>query len=1042
MRKFAEIVNELGLVDLPLQGGECTWNGGHNNQTWARLDRFLVSPSWIDQFSGINQCRLPRPVSDHFPIMLVGGGIRRGPTPFRFENMWLKAEGFKELVRSWWQGIDVRGSASYKLATKMKEIKQKLKVWNREVFGKLESNKSEALQQVEFWDREENERVLTVEETELKKEAKENYRKWVIMEETHWRQLSREIWLKEGDRNTGFFHRMASAHRRNNSLERIKINGEWFLEEQEIREGIANAFKNFLLEDTGWKADIGRLQLDQISHQEAENLERPFTEDEIHAALMEMNGDKAPGPDDFTLAFWQSCWEFIKEEILEMFKEFYEHSSFLKSLNNTFLVLIPKKSGAEDLGDFRPISLLGGLYKLLAKVLANRLKIVVGKVVSTSQNAFVRGRQILDASLIANEGLICKLDIEKAYDSINWKFLLKVLQKMGFGPKWVGWMWSCLSSAKFSVLVNGVPAGFFPSTKGLREGDPLSLYLCVMGMEVLDVLIRRAVEGGFLSGCNIRGGSEPPLNISHLFFADDTIIFCEARKDHLTHLSWILFWFEAASGLRINLAKSEIIPVGEVVEMEELAVELGCRVGSLPSQYLGLPLGAPNKAPYMWDGVEERVRRRLALWKRQYISKGGSVTLIKSTLASMPIYQMSIFRMPKIVARRLEKVQRDFLWGGGNMEGKIHLVNWEVVCTDKDKGGLGLRKLAMLNKALLGKWIWRYACDKDNLWKQVIKVKYGQEDFGWRPEKANGAVGVGVWKEIWKESDWCWNNMTFRVGKGNTIRFWTDVWCSESALSQCFPHLFGMTVQRNSTVKEMWDQNSGQGNWNLNFLRDFNDWELELVGDFLHILRGHKPSLEEDSVLWRKGKRGQFRVKEAYSLLARSDDIGFPSRSIWVARVPTKVAFFAWEATWGKVLTLDRLQRRGLQLPNRCFLCGCEEESVNHILIHCTVVRALWDIVFGLVDVKWVFPESVKEVLASWRGSFVGKKRKKIWDAIPLCIFWTVWKERNRLAFRGGVLNVQKLKNFFVCNLWSWAKLYVGEEAFSLIGFLEWIASI
>ncbi|WKA11259.1 hypothetical protein VitviT2T_028778 [Vitis vinifera] len=808
MRNFAEIVDDLGLVDLPLQGGDFTWNGGLNNQTWARLDRFLVSPSWRDQFSGINQCRLPRPVSDHFPIMLVGGGIRRGPTPFRFENMWLKAEGFKELVRNWWQGIDVRGSASYKLATKMKEIKQKLKVWNREVFGKLESNKSAALQQVEFWDREENERILTMEESELKKEAKENYKKWVITEETHWRQLSREIWLKEGDRNTGFFHRMASAHRRNNCMERIKINGEWFLEEQEIREGIANAFKELLSEDTGWKADIGSLRLDQISQEEAEILERPFTEEEIHGALMEMNGDKAPGPDGFTLAFWQSCWEFIKEKIIEMFKEFYDHSSFLKSLNNTFLVLIPKKCGAEDLGDFRPISLLGGLYKLLAKVLANRLKRVVGKVVSNSQNAFVRGRQILDASLIANEvidswqkrkekGLICKLDIEKAYDNINWKFLLKVLQKMGFGSKWVGWMRSCLSSAKFSVMVNGVPAGFFPSPKGLRQGDPLSLYLFVMGMEVLDVLIRRAVEGGFLSGCNIRGGSEPPLHISHLFFADDTIIFCEARKDHLTHLSWILFWFEAALGLKINLAKSEIIPVGEVVGMEELAVELGCRVGSLPSQYLGLPLGVLNRAPYMWDGVEERVRRRLALWKRQYISKGGRVTLIKSTLASMPIYQMSIFRMPKMVARRLEKVQRDFLWGGGNMEGKTHLVNWEVVCTDKAKGGLGIRKLTLLNKALLDKWIWRYACDKDNIWKQVIKVKYGQEDFGWRPKKAMGAVGVGVWKEIWKESKWCWNNMIFKVGKGNTIRFWTDVWCSETALSHCFPHLFAMAVQRN-----------------------------------------------------------------------------------------------------------------------------------------------------------------------------------------------------------------------------------------------------
>ena len=132
-------------------------------------------------------------------------------------------------------------------------------------------------------------------------------------------------------------------------------------------------------------------------------MEIPFSEAEVHSALMEMNGDKAPRPDGFTVAFWQSCWDFAKDEIMEMFKEFHEHSSFLKSLNNTFLVLIPKKGGAENLGDFKPISLLGGLYKLLAKVLANKLKKVVGKVVSPAQNAFVMGRQILDASLIANE---------------------------------------------------------------------------------------------------------------------------------------------------------------------------------------------------------------------------------------------------------------------------------------------------------------------------------------------------------------------------------------------------------------------------------------------------------------------------------------------------------------------------------------------------------------------------------------------------------------------------------------------------------------
>ena len=148
------------------------------------------------------------------------------------------------------------------------------------------------------------------------------------------------------------------------------------------------------------------------------------------------------------------------------------------------------------------------------------------------------------------------------------------------------------------------------------------------------------------------------------------------------------------------------------------------------------------------------------------------------------------------------------------------------------------------------------------------------------------------------------------------------------------------------------------------------------------------------------GKNGQFRVKKAYSLLVSPIVSVFLNSCIWVDKVPTKIAFFAWEATWGKMLTLDRLQKRGWQLPNCCFLCDCEEETVNHILIHCTVVKVLWDIVIDLFGIQWIFPETIKDVLSSWRGPFVGKK--KIWKSIPLYIFWTVWKKMNRLAFRGG----------------------------------------
>ena len=151
-------------------------------------------------------------------------------------------------------------------------------------------------------------------------------------------------------------------------------------------------------------------------------------------------------------------------------------------------------------------------------------------------------------------------------------------------------------------------------------------------------------------------------------------MFCQASQDQLTYLSWLLMWFEAVSGLRINLEKSELIPVGRVENIDDIALDFGCRVGSLSSTYLGLPLGAPFKTVSVWDGVEERFRKRLARWKGQYLSKGGRATLIRSTLSNLSIYFMSLLKLPSLVRRRLEQIQRDFLCGGGNLERKPHLV--------------------------------------------------------------------------------------------------------------------------------------------------------------------------------------------------------------------------------------------------------------------------------------------------------------------------------------------------------------------------------
>nr|CAN70867.1 hypothetical protein VITISV_027610 [Vitis vinifera] len=948
---------DYGIVQIPpkLQKyvaitsliGPFTWNGGVNNQTFSRLDRFLFNEGWENHFGDVRQCVLPRPVSDHFPILLDVGGGRRGPSPFRFENMWLKMEGVKELMKSWWEGVSFNGSTSFILAEKIKVLKVKLKEWNRDSFGRIELRKNAALEQVQFWDAREKISRLNLEELEARKEAREDYKKWVLLEEISWRQKSREVWLKEGDRNTGYFHKMVNAHRRRNNVDRIKINGAWCIEENEIREGIGNAFKVLLSSSGDWRPSISGLQLGTLDQLDANTLESPFTEEEVFNALLSCNGYKAPGPDGLSMAFWQFAWDFVKADVLCFFKEFYENGKFVKSLNATFLVLIPKKVGAEDLGDFRPISLVGSLYKWLAKVLANRLKKVVGKVISKAQGAFVEGRQILDAVLIANEAIdstlknnesaiLCKLDIEKAYDNVDWTFILTVMQKMGFGEKWIQVDKMVHIHCKFFCVGQWNPYRIFPKLKGIEIG--------------------------------VKGRSEEGALISHLLFVDDTLVFCKPSQDHLTHLSWLLMWFEAASGLRINLDKSELIPVGRVENMDDLAWEFGCKVGSLPSTYLGMPLGASFKSTSVWDGVEDRFRKRLGMWKRQYLSKGGRTTLIRSTLSNLPIYLMSLLCLPSVVRRRLEKIQRDFLWGG-------------VVCLSKKKGGLGVKNLSILNKALLAKWNWRFANEREALWNQVIRGKYGEERGGWSSREVREAHGLGLWKGIRMNWELVSNRLVFIVGNGRRVRFWRDKWCGDSPLCSSFPSLFALTDDKEESVANVWDSlaEGGWGGWNPCFVRAFNDWEVEEASSFMERLHRSRVIEDvEDRVSWTETKSGKFSVKSLYLAIEAGGSARFPSSLIWNANVQPKISFFAWEATWGKALTLDKVQKRGWALANRCFLCLENEETIDHLLLHCSRTKVLWDLLFTIFGVSWVLPCSVKETLLSWNGSFVGKKRKKV----------------------------------------------------------------
>ncbi|XP_075084394.1 chitin elicitor receptor kinase 1 [Nicotiana tabacum] len=217
---------------------------------------------------------------------------------------------------------------------------------------------------------------------------------------------------------------------------------------------------------------------------------------------------------------------------------------------------------------------------------------------------------------------------------------------MGFGVKWRGWIKFCISSVRFSVLVNGSTCGYFGSSRGLRQGDPLSPMLFILVMDALRKMMDRTAGGGFLRGFAAPIGVLSARRVSHLLFADDTLVFCDADMDQLTYLKQVLQWFQIVSGLKINLGKCEIFPVGEVANIDALSYVLRCKVGSLPTTCMDLPLGTSHKDTTVWNPVIERVEKRLVGWQKRYLSKGDkkkcrsqivvlSLTLITAVLVRL-----------------------------------------------------------------------------------------------------------------------------------------------------------------------------------------------------------------------------------------------------------------------------------------------------------------------------------------------------------------------------------------------------------------------
>ncbi|GJT61251.1 RNA-directed DNA polymerase, eukaryota, reverse transcriptase zinc-binding domain protein [Tanacetum coccineum] len=876
---FNSFIANAGLEEVPLGGSTFTWC--HKLATkMSKLDRFLIFENLLITCPNITTITLECCLSDHRPILLRESQFDYGLTPFRFFHYWLDMEGFNKIVEDAWSEAPCDDSnAMISMMKKLKYLKLKIREWNK---GNMKNMKN--------------------------------------VKEKHKRDLE--------------------------ALERTIDKGEGTDEVadamMEVVKSLQNIDKLQALE-MAQKAKVDIRYPNTISLDQQADLELNVSKEELKRAVWDCRTDKSPGLDGFTFGFYRRFWKIIENDVFEDVKQFFTYGDILKGCNSCFIALIPKIPDANLVKDFRPISLIGSLYKIIAKIMVNRLVGVLGDIVNEVQSAFIADRQILDGPFILNEvlqwyklkkkqSLIFKVDFEKAYDSVRWDFLDEVLRKFGFGDKWCNWIQCCLRSSRGSIIINGSPTEEFQFFKGLKQGDPLSPFLFILIMEILHLSFQRVVDAGMFKGIQL----SPSVNLSHMFYADDAVFvgqWCDGNIDTLVH---VLECFYRASGLRINMSKSKIM--GVLVESDKVkcdASKLGCLILKTPFSYLGTQVGGSMSRIQAWNEVVNKVKAWLSKWKIKALPIGGRLTLLKSVLRSMPIFHMSIFRVLLGVLRMLESIRSHFFNGHELNSKKSTWVKWNNMLAPKEKGGLGVSSLYALNRGLMCKWIRRFYTQNTSLWESVIKAIHGDDG------KVGKAVHTGIQS--------CWMNIVHEINVGG------------NAFKDLYPRMGGVEQDQYDTLSDQ-------------------------VHDVILVPMS-------DMWVWSLESSGEYSVASIRKAIDYKRLPEVATKTRWIKYVPIKVNAHAWKVKMDSLPTRFNISRRGIDIESIvCSICSNRVESFSHLFFSCSMVRLLarkiihwWDVPYEEVNsfedwITWLY----LRLPSKHKMMFEGQKwNKSITEMVP-----------------------------------------------------------
>ncbi|KAK2351444.1 hypothetical protein QL285_097260 [Trifolium repens] len=399
---FNRFVDENFLVDLSLCGCKFTWYRG-DGLAMRRLDRFLLSEEWCLSWPNCMQSAQLRGLSDHCALMLASDEANWGPRPMRMLKCWRDIPGYSLFVKEKWGSLNVVGWGGFVLKEKLKLMKCALKEWYVAHAHNLSSRIDSLKGRLSTLDLKGEEDTLSEADLEEMHGVTSDIHSLSRRPANiNWQQ-SRSKWLKEGDANSKYFHSMLASWWRGNAISSVQVDGVTLEGVHPVRQVVfAHFATNFKARDV-MRPGVENLRFSRLSGAEGSGLIRPFAESEVKAAVWDCDSFKSPGPDGVNFGFIKDFWEDMKGDVMRFISKFPRNGKLTKGLNSTFIALIPQVDIPQRLNDFRPISLVGSLYKILAKLLANRLRLVIGSVISETQTAFVKDRQILDGILIANE---------------------------------------------------------------------------------------------------------------------------------------------------------------------------------------------------------------------------------------------------------------------------------------------------------------------------------------------------------------------------------------------------------------------------------------------------------------------------------------------------------------------------------------------------------------------------------------------------------------------------------------------------------------